>query len=87
MAWVEPLDLQTNLINTLSGSNDIFIGLALVFLSGFAAYFKFENRDTLLLLGLFFIVMSPWFGNVYVIPIIVIAMLLAYFGISRIVKN
>lgn len=86
MTWVQPLDLQTLLINTLSGSMDIFLGLALVFMAGLAAYLRIPDAIALILIGVFFIIMSPFIGNGYMILIILIATLLVYFAIAKLVK-
>ena len=86
MTWIQPLDLQNILVNTLAGSTDIFLGLALIFMAGLAAYFRMQNEVALLLIGLFFVIMSPFIGNGYMILVILVATLMVYFAIARMVK-
>ena len=86
MAWIEPLDLRTIFVNVLAGSNDIFVGLALMTLAGMAAYFRMTNEVSFLLIGLFFVIMSPLIGNGYMLVFILIATLLTYFAISKLFK-
>ena len=86
MAWINPLDLQTILVNTLAGSTDIFVALAIISFAGLAAYFRMQNEMALILIGLFTIFMSEWIGNGYMIAVILIASLLTYFAIAKLVK-
>jgi hypothetical protein len=88
MAFIQPLDLQTILVNILSGSNEIFIGLAIISISGIAAFFHMDNIVTLIMLGLFFAIMSIYspVGSGFLLLGIIIASLLVYFTISKIVK-
>ena len=86
MSWINPLDLQTILVNILSGSPQIFIAISVIFFAGLAAYFRMTNEIALILLALFFLIMASSIGNVYIILIIVIVALLVYFAISKIVK-
>ena len=65
MTYINPLDLWNILINNLAGSVEIFVGLAFVVIIGLAAYFRMTTFTTLILLGLFFIVLSPYIGVVY----------------------
>ena len=89
MALVQPLDLQTILVNILSGSNAIFVGAFIVFLSGLAAFLHMENFIFLILIGLFFTIMSVYapVGAGYLLVIIIVTSLLVYFTISKIVKG
>ena len=87
MTWINPLDLQTLLVNTLAGNYEIFIGLSLIFFAGMAAYFRMQNEIALVLIALFFVIMTPYIGNAYLIAVIIFATLLIYFAIARIVKN
>ena len=86
MAWIDPLDLKSILINLLSGNIDIFIGLSVVFLAGAAAYFRLQNEIVLVMLALYFIIMAPFIGISYAMIITIITSLLVYFIISKIVK-
>ena len=88
MAWIQPLDLQTILVNTLSGSNQIFTALAIISISGIAAFFHMDNIITLIMFGLFFIIMSVYapIGSGFFIFGTIITGLLVFFIISKLVK-
>jgi hypothetical protein len=88
MAWVQPLDLESILVNNLSGSSEIFIALAIITISGAAAFFHMDNILTLIMLGLFFAIMSVFapVGSGFLLLGAIVVGLLVYFTISRIVK-
>ena len=89
MAFIQPLDLQTILVNMLAGSNEIFIALVMISISGLAAFFHMDNIITLIMLGLFFIIMSVFapIGSGFLLIGTIVASLLIYFTLSKIVKN
>lgn len=86
MTWIEPLDLETLLVNTFAGSYEIFVGIMLIFIAGLAAYFRIPTELSLILIGLFFIVMSPFIGSGYMFITILIGSMLTFFAIARWVK-
>ena len=72
MAFIEPLDLWNILVNNLAGSVEIFVGIAFIFIVGLAAYFRMTNFTTLILMGLFFLMLAPFIGTVYALLVILI---------------
>lgn len=88
MTWVQPLDLESILVNYLSGSSEIFIAIAIISVSGMAAFFHMDNILTLIMLGLFFAIMSVFapVGSGFLLLGVMVLGLLVYFTISRIVK-
>lgn len=89
MTFVQPLDLQTILVNLLSGSNEIFLGIIIIAISGMAAFFHMDNMITLIMLGLFFVIMSVYspVGSGFLLLGVIVTSLMVYFTISKIVKN
>lgn len=86
MTFNNPLDLMTLLVGTFSGSWEIFLFAALIFLTILAARFKLNNITLFMLIGLFAILMAnyiPWF---YVF-IIIITGFIIFFIIGRLIKN
>jgi len=65
MTLIETFDLQNLLVNTLSGSWLIFIGLALVVFAGLAAKFKMNGYTFGIITILFSIMMIQWAGWVF----------------------
>jgi len=74
-------------MNTLSGSTMIFTILSLIVISSMAAYFRMSNTTTLLMLGLFGLMMSAFIGSWIVILIILIGGMLSFWALSRITKT
>ena len=55
---IQPLDLQTLLVNTLSGNWYIFAALMLIVIAGLAAKFKMSNMTFGLIVLIFAAIMS-----------------------------
>lgn len=86
MVWTQPLDLQYLLVNTFSGSIEIFSFISFIALAGLAAYFRMPNVITLLMFVLFSLFMSTYLGGLYVI-ILLLAGLITFFSLSKIFKG
>lgn len=84
--FIQPLNLECLLVNTFSGSFTIFIGLAYILISIFAARFRMPNSIFLVMVGLFSILMANYIQGIYLI-VIVIGGLISFYSMSRIVKN
>jgi len=86
LRWIEPLDLKTLLVNTFSGSMEIFTFISIIVIAGLAAYFRMKNEVALLMILLFGIIMSVFIGQGYLVFLILIIGLVVYYLIGRIVK-
>lgn len=86
MAFVEALDLRYWLINTLSGSIEIFSFLAMIIIAGLAARFRMNGFLTVLMLGLFAIMLSQYMAGIYILMILITS-LIVFVGISRFTKT
>jgi len=84
MAIIEPFDFKKIFMITLAGSPEIFAFISLIFLAGLSAYFNMPSFVFLILVGLFGVVMSAYVGGLYLL-IILIAGLLAFYGIKKII--
>lgn len=82
----EPLELRYWLINTLSGSTEIFVFLAFIVIAGMAAKFRMNGFVTLVMFGLFSILLSSYMEGIYML-ICLLAGLVTFTAISRIVKK
>lgn len=71
MMLVQPLNLQNLLVNTLAGSINIFIFLAMVALSAGAAFFKMPNLVFGMMLGIFVVMLSNFLGGIYLIVLLI----------------
>jgi len=71
MTFIKPLDLWNILVNNLAGSVEIFVGLALMFVIGLAAYFRMTNYTALIMTGLFLLILAPYIGISYTLLILV----------------
>ncbi|GAG28063.1 unnamed protein product [marine sediment metagenome] len=86
MAFVEALNLRYWLINTLSGSIEIFSFLAMIIIAGLAARFRMNGFLTVLMLGLFAVMLSQYMAGIYIL-VILITSLIVFVGISRFTKT
>ena len=73
--FVEPLALQTIIVNMLAGSIEIFIAIAFIFMAGLAARFRMPNFVTLTMFATFGIVMSRFLGGLYILILLVMGMI------------
>lgn len=79
--FVEPLNLECNLINRFAGTTDIFFFLAFIVVAVMAAKFKMRTGPALLMFGLFGLIFSafiPWFVTL----VILIGGVTIFFGMS-----
>lgn len=84
--FIEPLNLQCILVNALSGSMEIFMFLALLFIAGTSAYFRMLNATMLIMFAVFGIIMAQYFQGVLFL-IILIGGLVTAFALSKIPKG
>ena len=86
MTFVQPLDLQNLLVNTLSGDWTIFLFIAMIFITIMAARFRMNNITMFIMMGIFSVFMAtfiPWFYAF----IIFISGFAIFFVIAKIIKN
>ena len=87
MAWVEPLNLETWIINVFSGDIAIFTAVALFVITGMAAYFRMTGVTLMLMIGVFFIMFSGYVDQSIYFLLVSIGGLLVGYWISQIVKR
>jgi hypothetical protein len=86
MPFNQPLDLWNILVGTLSGSQVIFLALALITIAILAAKFKMNNFGFLIMVGLFGIFVGVWITWFYAV-VIMVAGLAIGFVIAKIIKQ
>lgn len=86
MSWVQPLDLQSILINHLAGSTQIFLFLSLIFIAILAGVFRFANYVLLATCVLFFFMFADYFSDVYFLMIVLLGLIIGY-SIGVIIKR
>lgn len=77
MAFIQPLDLQSILINSLAGSPEIFLFLAFVAIGALTTILKIPKTMTMVLLGLFAVIMADFFPAIYLLVIVIAGMISA----------
>lgn len=85
MAFNQPFDLEFFLVNTLSGSIEIFLGLAFLVIAALSARFRMPNAVTLTFFALFIVMLSYYTGGLYLLILLIGSVFVAW-GILRIVK-
>ena len=84
--YVNPLDLQNILVNTLSGDWYIFTFLALIVIAFMAARFRMNNIAFFMSIGLFGIMFGFWINWLYAITVMLVGMV-TFYVIARLIKN
>ena len=82
---IEPLDLQSILVNHLSGSIRIFVFIAFIAIAALAARFRMTGGATLLLMAIFVLCLSVAIPDIYFI-MIVIGGTAIFYGIIKMFK-
>ncbi|KKN08061.1 hypothetical protein LCGC14_1060600 [marine sediment metagenome] len=77
MTFVEPLDLQRILINNLAGSVEIFMFIAFITIGAMTATMRIPKSITLVLLGLFAVILADFFPAIYLITVVIAGMIAA----------
>ena len=84
--WIEPLNLQCILVNTFAGSIEIFMMIAVIVIATIGAKFRMINMTLLIMFGLFAVIMAQFFSGFYFLAVL-IAGLVAAFGVGRVGKH
>ncbi len=82
----QPLELRYWLVNTFSGSIEIFIFLSFIFITAMAAKFKMNGTLTMVFMVLFGTLMANYFGGIYMLILIIVGMI-TFISISRVIKS
>jgi hypothetical protein len=82
----EPLEIRYWLVNTFSGSIEIFTFLAFIFISGMAAKFRMNGTVTMVSMVLFGTLLAQYFTGIYIFMLIIVGMI-TFISISRVVKS
>jgi len=86
MSFIEPLNLQTWLINVFAGDSTYFSAIALFVIVGLSAYFRMNMLAMFFMIGIFLLMFSGFINSPIVILIAIIGGLLVGYWVSRIVK-
>jgi hypothetical protein len=86
MTFIEPLDLQRILVNSLAGSMEIFMFIAFVAIGAMTAIMKIPKSITMILLGLFAVILADYFPAIYLITVVIAGMIAAN-AIAKIVTR
>ena len=86
MVFIEPLNLQSQLVDTFAGGWLIFSLIAIGFITYAAAKFRMNNYMTGLSIFIFALVMGQWFGWLYFLALLIGGLAIGY-TIIRLVKS
>ena len=84
--WIEPLNLECLLVNTFAGSIELFLIIVILFIASVSAYFRMINTVTLVMFGLFTIIMAQYLQGLFLITVLFAGFFIA-FSIGKIVKQ
>lgn len=85
--WIEPLALETWIINVFSGKTAIFTAVALFAITSLSAYFRMTGMTLVLMVGIFFIMFSGYVDQSVYFLLVSLAGLLIGYWVSKIVKG
>jgi len=83
--YVEPLNLQCILLNNFAGSSELFTFIAMISIAMMGAKFRMINSTLLIIFGLFAVIMANFHSGFYFLAVL-IAGLVAAFGVGRLGK-
>jgi len=84
--YIDPLNLQSILVNTLAGSWFIFAAMAFIIITFLAAKFRMNNITFLMMFALFGIMMGFWINWLYAIVVMIRGMIISYV-VAKLIKN
>lgn len=85
--FIEPLNLECLLVNTLSGGMEVFILLTFIFISTLAAFFKMPNIIAMSMFALFGVIMSIYIGFQIYVLIIFLVGLSIFWSVKKVITN
>ena len=85
MTITQPLDLEKIFVVNLAGSQEIFTFVAMLMVGMACAYFKFSNRNAMILFALFTVMMATYLQGLYVI-VILLAGMSTFYTLARLIK-
>jgi len=83
MAWIEPLELKTWIVQVFAGSPTIFGTVAIIIICGMAGFFRMNTISLFFMMGLFLIMFSGILTITMLTPFIIIGAFIAGYWISR----
>jgi len=86
MAFIEPLELETWVINVFSGTPEIFLTISLLVISAMAGYFRMGSIALFFMLGVFILMFTEYVSSPLIALFAVIGGLLAGYWVSRFIK-
>lgn len=80
---INPLDLETVLINVLAGSSTVFVFLAFIFTSFLAARFRMPSVVYGVMVVLMTLVLNDYMGGLYMVALVIVAMA-SFFTLAKV---
>jgi len=82
--FISPLQLETWIVSVFAGTPEIFGAVALLVITGLAAYFRFTGVGLFFMLGMFLLMFIGFTNSVLLTLIAIIGGLLIGFWIAKI---
>lgn len=86
MPFVNPLELETILVNFLAGNSNVFLFLFTVVIASLAAKFRMPNEIFLIMVVIFAVIMGNFFGSFYAFALIV-SSVIVFYGVGKVIKS
>lgn len=86
MTWIEPLDMETWIVQVFSGSTDIFTAIFIIAVSALAGYFKMPGVTYGMIFLIGIMMFKDWITpSVTIFVTIILSVLISYWT-SKLVK-
>lgn len=84
MSWIQPLAMQTWILNVFAERPDIFGAIAILVITTMAGYFRMNGLGMFLMLGVFVILFSGFIAPSILILFAILGGLLVGYALSKI---
>ncbi len=86
MDWIEPLKMETWIINVFSGTPEIFAAISLIAIASLAGFFRMNILSMFLMIGIFVLMFSGFIGASLMTLMITVGGAIVGFSIARLLS-
>ena len=83
MSWIQPLNMQTWLMQVFAGKPDIFLAIALMSIVSMASYFRMSAIGMFLMVGIFMLMFQSFFSSPIITIMAIISGLLVGYWLQK----
>ena len=84
MTWIEPLQLETWIVNVFAGSIDIFVIMSMIVIASFAAYLRITYLVAMMLVFIFIAMFASNVSSPFIIAMAVTGLFMFIFHFIKV---